>query len=140
MLCIFWVLLISLMMVDLHLLNLELFEPNYFEFLIVMCWFIFMGLILIAVADLTRIIKTRYLTMLIIGICAVTNSFLHYESKRRMTCTYISSIENSNSDVEKAKYLCNHSGLTEDSHECVRETVTYLHLFRRVVSSDCHNQ
>lgn len=140
MLCIFWVLLISLMMVDLHLLNLELFEPNYFEFLIVMCWFIFMGLILIAVADLTRIIKTRYLTMLIIGICAVTNSFLHYESKRRMTCTYISSIENSNSDVEKAKYLCNHAGLTEDSHECVRETVTYLHLFRRVVSSDCHNQ
>lgn len=99
-----------------------------------------MGLILIAVADLTRIIKTRYLTMLIIGICAVTNSFLHYESKRRMTCTYISSIENSNSDVEKAKYLCNHAGLTEDSHECVRETVTYLHLFRRVVSSDCHNQ
>ena len=140
MLCIFWVLLISLMMIDLHLLNFELFEPNYFEVLIVMCWFIFMGLILIAVADLTRIIKTRYLTMLIIGICAVTNSFLHYESKRRMTCTYISSIENSNSDVEKAKYLCNHSGLTEDSHECVRETVTYLHLFRRVVSSDCHNQ
>jgi len=133
-LCIVWVLSASLMMIDLHLTNFELFGPNYYDVLIVMCWFIFMGLILIAVADLTRIIKTRYLTMLIIGICAVTNSYLHYESKKRITCTYISFVEN-------PKYLCHHAGLRGGTnHECLRETATYFHLLRMVISSECHNQ
>jgi len=140
-LCIVWVLSASLMMIDLHSLNFELFGPNYYDVLIVMCWFIFMGLILIAVADLTRIIKTRYLTMLIIGICAVTNSYLHYESKKRITCTYISFVENPSSNVEKAKYLCHHAGLRGGTnHECLRETATYFHLLRMVISSECHNQ
>jgi hypothetical protein len=130
-----------MMLLDIHSPHFELYGPNYYEVLIVISWFLFMGLILIAVADLTRIIKTRYLTMLIIGITAITNSYLHYESKKRTTCTYISTIVNQNGKAEKANFLCHHTGMRGGTnHECIRETVTYLHFMRRIISSECHNQ
>ena len=129
-----------MMLLDIHVSIFELYGPDYYETLIVICWFVFMGLILITIVDLTRIIKTRYLSMLIVGVTAITNSYLHYESKKRTTCTYISSIESTNGSVEKANFLCHHAGRKGGTnHECVRETTTYFHLMRRVISSECHD-
>ena len=128
------------MLLEIHSSNYELYGSNYYDILIVICWFLFMGLILVAIADLTRIIKSRYLTMLIIGITAITNSYLHYESKKRITCTYISTIDKLDGKSETANFLCHHAGLKGGrNHECVRETSTYFHFIRRVISSECHD-
>ncbi|MBL4652525.1 MAG: hypothetical protein JKY53_06620 [Flavobacteriales bacterium] len=125
-----------MMLLDIHTSTFELYGSNYYEVLIVICWFVFMGLILTTIVDLTRIIKTRYLSMLIVGVTAITNSYLHYESKKRTTCTYVSSVENSKSDL----FLCHHAGKKGGTnHECLRETTTYFHLMRRVISSECHD-
>ncbi len=122
------------MLVELHIPSLELYGPLYYDVLIVIQWFVFMGLILIAISDLTRSTKFRFVTMFIIGITAVTNSYLHLESKRRVTSTFIETI-----DGNKANYRCHHPGPRGgDNHDCVRQTTTYLHLVRHVRFSGCH--